>query len=286
MRSRRRTFAWPSTGRAVQVHRRPLQQLELQRHTPQRARRGDRRAVRRVRHRGRHAGTTKRFPDSLSKTIPIWAETLNRAVREARRRGEEADEDAATKKNQTNAWDDDAAHSGAAFPPWIGERERDAIRELLPSFRERLRAVSPDLSRLVRTLQAPLRCVWVSPKPRRGRYWSGGRDLAGFVPPVVLVSASSPMQWHGERRGARRAVVLCNARRGGRRGGWARGLTADLFWRERTLVAGGPGGCVERIDDVVRRARGAKRGVILRARRSSLAARALRSEGRGAGRRA
>ena len=106
--------------------------------------------------------TTKRFPDSLSKTIPIWAETLNRAVREARRRGEEADEDAATKKNQTNAWDDDAAHSGAAFPPWIGERERDAIRELLPSFRERLRAVSPDLSRLVRTLQAPLRCVWVS----------------------------------------------------------------------------------------------------------------------------
>ena len=215
--------------------------------------------------------TTKRFPDSLSKTIPIWAETLNRAVREARRRGEEADEDAATKKNQTNAWDDDA-HSGAAFPPWIGERERDAIRELLPSFRERLRAVSPDLSRLVRTLQAPL-CVWVSRETAaRGLPLlepAGGISRGSFTP-VVLVSASSPMQWHGERR------VGCDGRSfayvpgaGDDEESWARGLTADLFWRERrsASAAGGPGGCVERIDDVVRRARvGANAGVSISTR--------------------
>ena len=225
--------------------------------------------------------TTKRFPDSLSKTIPIWAETLNRAVREARRRGEEADEDAATKKNQTNAWDDDAAHSGAAFPPWIGERERDAIRELLPSFRERLRAVSPDLSRLVRTLQAPLRCVWVSRETAaRGLPLlepAGGISRGSFTP-VVLVSASSPMQWHGERR------VGCDGRSfayvpgaGDDEESWARGLTADLFWRERrTLVAGGPGGCVERIDDVVRRARvGANAGVSI----SSISTRAEKRSG-------
>ena len=225
--------------------------------------------------------TTKRFPDSLSKTIPIWAETLNRAVREARRRSEEADEDAATKKNQTNAWDDDAAHSGAAFPPWIGERERDAIRELLPSFRERLRAVSPDLSRLVRTLQAPLRCVWVSRETAaRGLPLlepAGGISRGSFTP-VVLVSASSPMQWHGERR------VGCDGRSfayvpgaGDDEESWARGLTADLFWRERrTLVAGGPGGCVERIDDVVRRARvGANAGVSI----SSISTRAEKRSG-------
>ena len=211
--------------------------------------------------------TTKRFPDSLSKTIPIWAETLNRAVREARRRGEEADEDAATKKNQTNAWDDDAAHSGAAFPPWIGERERDAIRELLPSFHERLRAVSPDLSRLVRTLQAPLRCVWVSRETAaRGLPLlepAGGISRGSFTP-VVLVSASSPMQWHGERRVGRDGRSFAYVPGAGDdEESWARGLAADLFWRERrTLVAGGPGGCVERIDDVVRRARaGANAGI-------------------------
>ena len=216
--------------------------------------------------------TTKRFPDSLSKTIPIWAETLNRAVREARRRGEEADEDAATKKNQTNAWDDDAAHSGAAFPPWIGERERDAIRELLPSFRERLRAVSPDLSRLVRTLQAPLRCVWVSRETAaRGLPLlepAGGISRGSFTP-VVLVSASSPMQWHGERRVGRDGRSFAYVPGAGDdEESWARGLAADLFWRERrTLVAGGPGGCVERIDDVVRRARvGANAGVSISTR--------------------
>ena len=225
--------------------------------------------------------TTKRFPDSLSKTIPIWAETLNRAVREARRRGEEADEDAATKKNQTNAWDDDAAHSGAAFSLADPRRERDAIRELLPSFRERLRAVSPDLSRLVRTLQAPLRCVWVSRETAaRGLPLlepAGGISRGSFTP-VVLVSASSPMQWHGERR------VGCDGRSfayvpgaGDDEESWARGLTADLFWRERrTLVAGGPGGCVERIDDVVRRARvGANAGVSI----SSISTRAEKRSG-------
>ena len=225
--------------------------------------------------------TTKRFPDSLSKTIPIWAETLNRAVREARRRGEEADEDAATKKNQTNAWDDDAAHSGAAFPPWIGERERDAIRELLPSFRERLRAVSPDLSRLVRTLQAPLRCVWVSRETAaRGLPLlepAGGISRGSFTP-VVLVSASSPMQWHGERRVGRDGRSFAYVPGAGDdEESWARGLTADLFWRERrTLVAGGPGGCVERIDDVVRRARvGANAGVSI----SSISTRAEKRSG-------
>ena len=211
--------------------------------------------------------TTKRFPDSLSKTIPIWAETLNRAVREARRRGEEADEDAATKKNQTNAWDDDAAHSGAAFPPWIGERERDAIRELLPSFRERLRAVSPDLSRLVRTLQAPLRCVWVSRETAaRGLPLltellnENEKKPALAFTPVVLVSASSPMQWHGERRvgsDGRSFAYVPGA--GDDEESWARGLKADAFWRaRRRVLAGGPAGCVERIDDVVAAASGAE----------------------------
>ena len=203
--------------------------------------------------------TTKRFPDSLSKTIPIWAETLNRAVREARRRGEEADEDAATKKTQTNAWDDDAAHSGAAFPPWIGERERDAIRELLPSFRERLRAVSPDLSRLVRTLQAPLRCVWVSRETAaRGLPLlepAGGISRGSFTP-VVLVSASSPMQWHGERRVGRDGRSFAYVPGAGDdEESWARGLKPDQFWRNRNFILNeGPIRCVHRVDDVVSRA--------------------------------
>ena len=218
--------------------------------------------------------TTKRFPDSLSKTIPIWAEMLNRAVREARRRDSGTRVDAA-------GFDDDsfADDFSAAFPPWVGDHERERIRELAPSFAERLRAVSPDLSRLVKTLRAPLRCFWVSRETAArglpllarggGALAPGGEDAKSpACVPVVLVSASSPMQWHGERRvgsDGRSFAYVPGA--GDDEESWARGLEADVFWRARRKIIGsGPSGCVERIDDVVaaaaRGAAAAKRATV------------------------
>ena len=204
--------------------------------------------------------TTKRFPDSFSKTVPIWAETLNRAVRDARRRG--ADRDVFSPEDDA-AWDVFSSAAGASFPPWVGERERERIRDLLPLFSERLRAVSPDLSRLVQTLKAPLRCVWVSRETaERGGLpllqktqtkTNRDEDFVKAFTPVVLVSASSPMQWHGERR------VGCDGRSfayvpgaGDDEESWARGLKPDAFWRRRNFIlAEGPNGCVDRVDDVV-----------------------------------
>ena len=218
--------------------------------------------------------TTKRFPDSLSKTIPIWAETLNRAVREARRRGEHADAETLARRDADADSADgdcdvenDAFDAGAAFPPWIGERERERIRERMPSFSERLRAVSPDLSLLIKTLKAPLRCFWVSREtaarglPLLESGAEGKRNApAPACVPVVLVSASEPMQWHGERRvgsDGRSFAYVPGA--GDDEESWARGLKADAFWRaRRRVLAGGPAGCVERIDDVVAAASGAE----------------------------
>ena len=226
--------------------------------------------------------TTKRFPDSLSKTIPIWAETLNRAVREARRRGEHADAETLARRDADADSADgdcdvenDAFDAGAAFPPWIGERERERIRERMPSFSERLRAVSPDLSLLIKTLKAPLRCFWVSREtaarglPLLESGAEGKRNApAPACVPVVLVSASEPMQWHGERRvgsDGRSFAYVPGA--GDDEESWARGLEADVFWRARRKIIGsGPSGCVERIDDVVaaaaRGAAAAKRATV------------------------
>ena len=207
--------------------------------------------------------TTKRFPDSFSKTVPIWAETLNRAVRDARRRAR-ADASAAF-QNETNAaensaWDVSSSAAGAAFPPWVGEQERERIRELFPLFSERLEAVSPDLSRLVKTLKAPLRCVWVSRETAaRGLPLltellnENEKKPALAFTPVVLVSASSPMQWHGERRVGRDGRSFAYVPGAGDdEESWARGLTPDAFWRNRNFILNeGPSGCVHRVDDVV-----------------------------------
>ena len=209
--------------------------------------------------------TTKRFPDSFSKTVPIWAETLNRAVRDARRRARADASDAF--QNETNAaensaWDASSSAAGAAFPPWVGEQERERIRELFPLFSERLEAVSPDLSKLVKTLKAPLRCVWVSRETAaRGLPLltelsnENEKKPALAFTPVVLVSASSPMQWHGERRVGRDGRSFAYVPGAGDdEESWARGLTPDAFWRNRNFILNeGPSGCVHRVDDVVGR---------------------------------
>ena len=147
--------------------------------------------------------------------------------------------------------ENDAFDAGAAFPPWIGERERERIRERMPSFSERLRAVSPDLSLLIKTLKAPLRCFWVSREtaarglPLLESGAEGKRNApAPACVPVVLVSASEPMQWHGERRvgSAGRSFAYVPGA-GDDEESWARGLKADAFWRaRRRVLAGGPAG--------------------------------------------
>ena len=108
--------------------------------------------------------TTKRFPDSFSKTVPTWAEVLNRAVVRAR---------AATAAHRDD--DHDGDHDGDArarwtdgphLPPWVAENERRRIRERVPGFQNQLASVDPDISRLAANLDAPLRCVWVSQETR------------------------------------------------------------------------------------------------------------------------
>ena len=107
--------------------------------------------------------STKRFPDSFSKTIPVWAETISRAV--ARRRRivpptADDDESINPESSHRSTWG-----SGPHLPVWVGDNERNAIASRMPHFEETLHAVLHDtdvLDALATKLAKPLRCVWVS----------------------------------------------------------------------------------------------------------------------------
>ena len=193
--------------------------------------------------------STKRFPDSLSKTIPVWAETLSRAV--ARRRGEPIDD--------RIDW-----RAGPHLPVWVGDNERNSIAALMPAFEETLEGVfgdgAPDdaLASLAAKLAKPLRCVWASREnatspPCLG---VGGRsEWDGDFVPLVLVTASEPMARHGERRsGADGAPYAYVPGAGDDEESWSRGLTPSVFWQNSTeILHAGPRGCAAVVDRVVMR---------------------------------
>ena len=195
--------------------------------------------------------TTKRFPDSLSKTIPIWAAVVNRCIYSM--------SDGDTESNDKNTIDS-AWRCGPFLPPWVSDTERESIKKLMSTFEQRLETVNPDLNRLKQSLLAPLRCVWVSRDTLdKGMLPFLLPDLSpsermkalGFTP-VILVSASSTMQWHGERRvtldGDSFAYV---PGAGDDEESWANRLTADAFWRRRLEIMKSPGECQRLLDAVV-----------------------------------
>ena len=170
---------------------------------------------------------TKRFPDSLSKTVPIWAAVLNRAV--AQHRGESGCE------------------HGCSLPPWIAPSEAAAIGERLDGWAAALLAVGADVAGLSARLARPLRCLWLS---QDSPLWALP-DLAELpFTPLLCLSASQPLLGTGERRGGEQQGAAQGFSyvpgAGDDEESWARGLTAQLFWRHRqALLAATADGTLE-----------------------------------------
>lgn len=215
----------------------------------------------------------KRFPDALSRTVPIWAAVVNRACR-IWGDGEEGGEE-----------------EGALLqmPPMVPASERAQVAEKVEGWARLLLSTGVDLSAFAAELsERPLVPVWVS---RRGGGEGGGGvevtraegdDIGAATTPLYLFSASDPS--------ARRATVSCGCRRSGDGSsrntetkslhpthgcfdlsfdyepgggddeeGWSRGLSARLFWEHRgELLSSGPGGFEEAAEQLVRRSREGK----------------------------
>jgi len=159
------------------------------------------------------ASATKRFPDAMSKTLPIWCETLNRAV--ARAGG--------------CAWDPEE-DVGVRLPEWVSENERVAVNALREKFDASLRRSGWDAgSELRDVLKKPFRCVWVS-------HGGDGDGLSAETlrnenfTPIVLVSVSEPLQGRGERKvGVHGHSFAYVPGAGDDEESWARGLTPELY---------------------------------------------------------
>ena len=181
--------------------------------------------------------STKRFPDALSKTVPIWAATLNLAV--AMHRDEQG-------------WPHVLApewRAGVALPPWVGENEAAGINTRLSEWTAALAAVGADVAGLSAALVKPLRVLWLS---QASPLWGLPDPAALPFTPVICVSASTPLSGHGHRRthdeqsedvGVQGLPELSASRTysyvpgaGDDEEAWSRGLTPALFWRHRAQL--------------------------------------------------
>ena len=120
---------------------------------------------------------TKRFPDALAKTVPIWCATINRACNVIARNARiEEDE----------------------FPDFVSENELHAIETKMPSFVETFLNVVPNFAEIKEALEksGPLHCEYVCRNNVDDIVARKGEKKATVL---YLLSASMPLSKSGDR---------------------------------------------------------------------------------------
>jgi hypothetical protein len=175
----------------------------------------------------------KRFPDALSKTVPMWVVTVNALC--------------ATQETSGSVMSC-ADMLRRSFPPWVTDNEVAAIGKLVPQFSLNMRRHLMDaFGGVLPTLSRRLQCVWLSaaeeapPNQLEGPSCDGGLRWGNTIAavfeegclPVALVCAS----------GDARSQTSTQDQIGGRCGwcyipgaaddhdSWARGLSSTIFWQ-------------------------------------------------------
>lgn len=157
----------------------------------------------------------KRFPDALAKTVPIWADVLNRAC-------------AATMPAERAIEWLSPVQDGPHLPCWISDLEKNSIQSRVVDFMASFEAVKSefDARSLATVLKKPFRCVWTS---RDDAPAFEALDSLEYTP-LVLITASAPLHWRGERRvGVNGKSFSYIPGAGDDEESWARGLTPALF---------------------------------------------------------
>ncbi|KZV25549.1 hypothetical protein F511_26963 [Dorcoceras hygrometricum] len=201
----------------------------------------------------------KRFPDSMSKTIPIWTCVLNRAIFKYRMAlgGLHASEHDLIGLGQDSAYWDCSLH----LPLWVSQAEKVMIEKRLEGWTKELEASGADIASLASSLKKPLRPLWISQKTVIWLNEVPDYDSWDFTP-VILVSASSSsgnFQQHTTSEFSWNYI----AGAGDDEESWSRGLRPDLFWKHaHDVIRSDPGSCNQKIADIVEkdRVRRAQRG--------------------------
>ncbi|KAI8970274.1 tRNA A64-2'-O-ribosylphosphate transferase [Mycotypha africana] len=181
----------------------------------------------------------KRIPDALSKTIPIWCCTLNRAV--AKYRGYHHSD----ALNDSNGWDT-TFHS---LPSIISRSEHAQIEARIDGFVDKLLSSGIDIHKLSRELKKPLRPIWYTPQSYDALMESPpdfDDEHISFCP-VVCLSASEAVETGYERRNG----YLYVQGSGDDQESWAMGLTAMIFWKHHDEILASAAKCEDNVRRIV-----------------------------------
>ncbi|KAL3684258.1 hypothetical protein R1sor_002280 [Riccia sorocarpa] len=208
----------------------------------------------------------KRFPDAMSKTIPIWACVMNRALADYRtlHAQEMLQSSIATDQEQTGPCDtaeycednreredwDCSLH----LPSWISHVEKGNIQSRLEGWVQSLKSISFGIEQLSNRLKKPLRPLWVS---QNSVIWLNELPELDDWPftPIILVSASKPSVFTQRYTDADFSWSYIPGAADDEES-WARGLTPALFWKHhREILEGGPTPCNAKVADIVERDR-------------------------------
>lgn len=202
----------------------------------------------------------KRFPDSMSKTIPVWTCVLNRAIeRRLRKISEQIKGDGqqdlrissceTSEKNMPPNWD-----CSLHLPLWISDTERASIEHLVEEWTRQFEVCGADIDSLASKIVKPLRPLWISQKSVIWLNEVPDYNSWNFTP-IILVSASasqgkiqqrctSEYSWH----------YIPGA--GDDEESWARGLHPNLFWKKaHDIIDSGPSMCNQIVSELVEKDR-------------------------------
>ncbi|XP_062090899.1 uncharacterized protein C3F10.06c [Humulus lupulus] len=201
----------------------------------------------------------KRFPDSMSKTIPIWTCVLNRCIRNHLSKMNDiavlegnsstSSENAQDMKQASIDWD-----CSLHLPLWISKTERSSIEGRLEEWTKQLEESGADIAALAGCLKKPLRPLWISQKTVIWLNEVPDHDSWDFTP-IILVSASFSTG-HAQIRTTSEYSWNYIAGAGDDEESWSRGLTPNLFWRHvYDLINSGPDSCNQKVADMVEKDR-------------------------------
>ncbi|KAK0571323.1 hypothetical protein LWI29_014173 [Acer saccharum] len=216
----------------------------------------------------------KRFPDSMSKTIPIWTCVLNRSVCNFKNKmcngdvlvegeSDASDEHVNNTREFSVDWD-----CSLHLPLWVSDTEKAAINDHVEEWTKELETSGADIASLASCLKKPLRPLWISQKTVIWLNEVPDHDSWDFTP-IILVSASSQVGIPQHRTTSEFSWNYIPGA-GDDEESWARGLSPILFWNHAyDLINSGPNLCNQKVADIVEKDR------VFRAQRGQIAPQVL-----------
>lgn len=202
----------------------------------------------------------KRFPDSMSKTIPIWTCVLNRAIQRYRNMICENGSVKHMNENISHANEEKAKEAlhdwdcSLHLPLWVSKTEKASIENRLDDFTALLEESGADIASLAASLRKPLRPLWISPKSVIWLNEVPDHDSWNFTP-IILVSASSSDGFLTQNTSSKFSWNYIPGA-GDDEESWARGLTPPLFWNHvYDLINCEPHLCNQKVSEIVEKDR-------------------------------